>query len=486
MNKTKKVRDMSPDAPLGLGENLGFMFGAGASGILQFLFSAVLLVYYTQVVHVNPAVAASVIAVSKIFDGISDIAMGWVIEHSNSPRGKVRPWLLRAIIPTVICLLLCFWQPAGLAGTAQIVYMFVTYNLGVTVCYTVIWVSEQSLIGYMTLNAKSRSLIGGMHMIGTNIIANILVSSLYLPLSTAFGGGTPYTQKGFTMLILFYMAVYAVFTGICYLVCKERVSDAQLKAAQAASDISNTAGATKVSTTEIVKSLLTNKYVIICVLINMLVYFLMAASTTSTLTYYAQYVLGNLDLQASLTSINTLAMLVGLIATLGIVAKLGKRRTLLAGAIVLVIGYFLPLISTTTIVLTVGAVLRGIGFGLSGVPVGSILQDALTYGLWRDGFSSIGMGNATCSFANKVGTALGTAVLGFILDAGGFDGALAVQPPAAVNAISTAFIILPGIICIGIGVLAAVYDLDKKYAPMEAAIKEGKIGPHRDENLFTR
>lgn len=199
---TKKMgRDMSPDAELPLSEKLGYLSGATGVGIFQALFGTFMLVYYTNVAHVHPGVAGTIIAISRIFDGVSDLIMGRLVDGTKSKYGKARPWFLRMIIPAAICTILAFWQQAGLQGTLQMIYMFLTYNLAVTICNTAIAVPEQSLISYSTLNAKSRSSLGGMHMLGVNVIVALVVTSNFLKVSTALGGGNPYTQGGFTATV---------------------------------------------------------------------------------------------------------------------------------------------------------------------------------------------------------------------------------------------------------------------------------------------
>ena len=469
----KKVRNMSPDAALPLYVKLGYLSGSTAVGIFQALFATFMMVYYTNVAHVNPATAGTVIAVSRIFDGISDLVMGRIVDKTKSRSGKARPWILRMIIPAAISVILAFWQPAGLAGTAQIVYIFLTYNLAVTICNTAIFVPEQSLISYMTLDAKSRSHLGGMHMLGVNVIVALVVTSNFMKISTAFGAGDPYTQKGFTSTIIVCMILYAVLSLICYLVTRERVSDLGTEKEEVKSG--------EIPTGKVLASLFRNKYWLLTTGITILVYILLAA-TAGTTVYYAEHVAGNLDLQGSITQIYTLTMLAALIVTLVLlIGRLGKRNTVLVGMVFSVIGFFLPVLSHTPTMLHLGAGLRGIGIGIASVPVGSILQDSLTYGLWKDGFSAVGMGNAASSFANKLGTALGTAVLGWVLAGGGFDGAKAVQDTSALTAITFMYAWLPTILCAGILVLAIFYDLDgAKYTKIEQDIKAGKIGDKKE------
>ena len=172
---------------------------------------------------------------------------------------------------------------------------------------------------------------------------------------------------------------------------------------------------------------LTNKYWLICTGMTILVYILMGA-TSGTIVYYAEHVAGNLDLQGSVTSIYTVSMLVALLVTIAfIIGRLGKRNTIILGMFIAVVGYFFPVITHTPFMLHVGGVLRGVVFGIASVPTGSILQDTLTYGFWRDGFLAVGMGNAAASFGNKLGTALGTAILGWVLQLGGFVSDAATQ-----------------------------------------------------------
>lgn len=466
---------MSPDAALPLYEKLGYLSGATGVGIFQALFGTFMLVYYTNVAHVNPGIAATVIAVSRIFDGVSDLIMGRLVDKTKSKYGKARPWFLRMIIPAFICTVLAFWQPTGLEGTVQLIYMFLTYNLAVTICNTAIAVPEQSLISYATLNAKSRSSLGGMHMLGVNVIVALVVTSNFLKVSTAIGGGDPYTQGGFTTTIIICMVLYAVLSLICFFVMRERVSNISTEEEE------EKAKANDVPMQKVLKSLFTNKYWLICTGITILVYILMGA-TSGTTVYYAEHVAGNLELQGSITSIYTLTMLAALLITIVlIIGRLGKRNTIILGMGIAVVGYFLPVITHTPLMLHVGGALRGIGFGISSVPVGSILQDSLTYGLWRDGFSAVGMGNAAASFGNKLGTALGTAVLGWVLQLGGFVSDAATQSASAVSSITFMFAIFPTIVCAAILVLSFIYDLDgEKYTKIEAAIKEGKFGENRE------
>jgi GPH family glycoside/pentoside/hexuronide:cation symporter len=101
-----------------------------------------------------------------------------------------------------------------------------------------------------------------------------------------------------------------------------------------------------------------------------------------------------------------------------------------------------------------------------------LLQDSITYGQWLTNVPAIGMGNAASSFAMKIGSGIGTAALGWILGAGGFDN----DPTSAsaITSINVACIWVPVITCV-IGLICLIlFDLDKKYDLILADLEAGK------------
>ena len=88
-------------------------------------------------------------------------------------------------------------------------------------------------------------------------------------------------------------------------------------------------------------------------------------------------------------------------------------------------------------------VLKGIGMGAAGGMSLGMVADTIDYGVKKTGIQVAGIGNAGISAAQKLGLGLGTAVMGWILDAGGFDGQAAVQPASALTAINFCYTWIP-------------------------------------------
>ena len=458
-----KKRDMAPDAKLTGLDYLGYFFGAGTN-ILNLIVSAFLLIYYSNVLYLGLTEVGTVMAVSKVFDGVSDLIMGRIIDKTKSKYGKARPWYARMIIPTTVCVLLLFWMPAGFKGMMQYVYVFVTYNLVSTVCYTANAVAHASMIGFMTMNTKSRGMVGVMSM-ASNTVFTILVTNFFMKICRFFGGGDAYTQKGFTCTLICYIVLYAVSAILAFLLTRERINNV-MPAQDTEEDVP-----IKVA----LLSLVQNKYWILCNVMCLGFYFLMSFASSATV-YFAQYIMNDLDLQGTLSSTLYIVLLFGLVAALPVMMKIGKGNTMRIGLIISAIGYFIPQLTLQKPAVVGAMAIVGIGFGFIAAPAGSFLQDTLTFGQWRSGVSAIGMGNAVFSFVNKLSSALGIVVLGWVLDLGKFDAKLSVQPASALSAIKFLYIWLPALICVICVFLSAFYDLDKKLPFLEKEITAGRIG----------
>ena len=107
-----------------------FSYGCGDLGcnIIYSAMSSFLLFYYTDYVHVSAGVIGTIMLVSRVFDGITDLIMGIIVDRTKSRFGKCRPWILRMAIPFALAGILLFTVPSGLGNTAKLAYIFITYN----------------------------------------------------------------------------------------------------------------------------------------------------------------------------------------------------------------------------------------------------------------------------------------------------------------------------------------------------------------------
>lgn len=455
----KEAVKLNPNAKLSFVERFAYGLGDYSANLIYSSISAFLLVYYVSVLGVNAVTAGSIMAISKIFDGISDLVMGRIVDKTHSKMGKARPWLLRLCVPLAVCFVLMFSVPSGLTGKVQVAYMFLTYNLVSTIFYTGVNVPYSTLQGLMTTDQYERGLLGNFR----NLLATagtMTVNTFVMKLCIAFGDGEKYSQKGWTFTFIILGTAFVLLNLVTVYFCKERVVE---RAAEKG---------TEASVFECLKSLVKNKYWILMVIFLFVFYFMMSTFFGSAF-YFAQYVLGDESAYALTANALSAAQIIMLFITPFIMKKIGKRNTALVGVVGAAIAFVLTGLAGSNVTMVVAAnILKGLSFGCCGATSFGMLQDTITYGSWLTGVEAMGMGNAASSFCMKVGSGVGTAALGWILGAGGFN----TDPTSsgALTAINLSCIWIPFVICILGAVCMFFFDLDKYYGKAVSDLTQGK------------
>ncbi len=350
-----KTDNTNPNAKLSFVERFGYGVGDYAGNLVYSAISAFLLVYYTNVVGANAAAAASIIAISKIFDGISDLVMGYIIDHTHSKWGKARPWIARLCIPLAVCTVLMFSVPSSFVGKAQLAYMFLTYNLVSTIFYTGINVPYATMNGLMTTNQYERGLLGNFRMLLATA-GTMTINTVVLKLTTAFGGGDAYSQKGWTLTFVLLMLVFIGLNLFMFGVCRERVVE-QKKTEQAEKE--------QVSFVKGLAGLVKNKYWVLLVIALFAMYFMMSSFFGSAV-YYAKYNMGDESYYASISNCLSVAQIATMFVTPFIMKKTGKRNVFLMGMLISMAGFLLTGFTTDLTLVCVLSVVKGIGFGFGG------------------------------------------------------------------------------------------------------------------------
>lgn len=79
---------------LTLANKLAYGASTGGGSLFNQIASAFLLQYYTDTALIAAASIATMFLVARIFDGITDLAMGAIVDKTHTKLGKARPWLL--------------------------------------------------------------------------------------------------------------------------------------------------------------------------------------------------------------------------------------------------------------------------------------------------------------------------------------------------------------------------------------------------------
>lgn len=168
---------------------IGYMMG-DLGGCMTFaLMGSMVTRYYTNVLHVNTLVLATLLLVWNIWDAVNDPMMGALMDkmfakHRN-PKGKFRPWLLRAT-PLLAITAIAFWTlPTFFEGTAMLVVLFFC-KIAYEACYTMFNIPMGSMLSAMASNDSERASLSSARGFG-GMIGNMLPTMIFPLLLKKYG-----------------------------------------------------------------------------------------------------------------------------------------------------------------------------------------------------------------------------------------------------------------------------------------------------------
>lgn len=441
------------------GEIFGYGLGDLANNLVYGLVSGYATYYYTNSAGMAAGAVGTMFMISRIFDGISDIIMGLIIDRTKSKHGKARPWILWMAIPFAIAVVLQFTVPQSFSMTGKLIYAYITYNLLSTIIYTASNQAYGTLNVLITDNPQDRAKLSISRM-ALAMIGVIGMNATIMPLIRIFGNGS----RAWTIVAAIMGAISIVLFLITFWSTKERLGHDEEPEA-------NTVKKEKTDSKAAVKALFRNKYWVNRIIFSLAI--TIATMTSASNVYYAQYWLGNPDLTGMISIVNVIPMLVALALVNPLLKKIGNRNTSLVGAVIMVVGFIIQFLFPASLTMVLlGTGIRGFGTGLASALTAVMLGDTIDYGEWKSGIRTDGLVYSASTFGAKVGNGVATASLGWALAIGSFDASLAVQAAPALNAIRFVFTVLPLIAAALAVFLNLIYDLDKKMPQILHELKE--------------
>lgn len=452
-----KFTNVNASEKITVKERLAYGCGDFSSNIMYSAMAAFLMFYYTDYIGVSAAVVGSIMLFSRIFDGISDLIMGVIIDRTKSPFGKARIWILRLVIPYAIGTVLLFSVPAGWSEMAKYVYIFFSYNIAFTVLFTGINLPYATLTALMTQDQYERSVLSILRMILATC-GTLFIKTCTLPVVKFFGDDA----RAWTYTFVVFGALEIITFMITFLFTRERVNTSEDKRMSIPISLG-------------FKALVKNKYWFMATL-NLVLIFIAQGVNGSSEVYYAKEVLGNGNLVGTFSVALQVTQIVCMFFIAGFVKKFGKRNVLMTGAAIMIVGYGIMGIGAERLpVLIAGCMLRGVGNAGISACMFAMVTDTIEYGEWKTGIRTEGLINSAASFGQKIGNGLSNVVMGAILAAGGYVGTAATQTASAISAIKVSYIYVPIVLTVAQIIVLAFYHLDKEYDAILENIKKRRI-----------
>lgn len=464
----KKGYNLNEFAAISLKEKIAYFVGeCGSCGMFYYLTITLSTYFFTDVMHLSATTLGTIIIASRIFDGVSDLIVGSLVDRTHTKWGKARPWVLISTLPYALAMVLLYCLPATWTTAHQVAYVVITYNLAVTICYTVENIPWGSLPALMTRDKVQRSQMHSIRMLASPLGSAIGVSTA-MPLISAMGGRQ---QDWITVMSI--LAVVGVLCNIfAVAVIKERVVSQPEEAAQS-----------KKSNRKDIPSAVRNPYWWVAILIT-LVWNTFSVATATLTPYYTKYFLLNDQITTAINNAQTITMALSAFSCYWLTKKL-EKSAILKGTMVISLAGQLLLISNALnlTVILVGTVIRSVGFGCMGACMFAMATDAIEYGHWFTGHRAESTTYSAVGIGNKLGVLLGSGILTILLGAAGYDGTLSVQSASAMTMIRFLYLWTPVVLAVVTIVIMCCYRLDKRYNAVVSDLQQGLFregAPYRD------
>lgn len=443
--------------------NCGVIFYSCGDLASQFVWTFIgsyLTVFYTDIVGLAPAAAATIMMIARVWDAVNDPMMGAIAERTRSKFGRFRPYILFGSPLLAIFSVLCFTHPFAGSSKAGVIYAAVTYII-TGMLYTLVNIPYGALAAVMTEDAEQRNKINASRNVGMNVgilIVNGITANIMLFFSGK--GAEVANGNGYFMTAL----VYAIISIPCFLTVfftsKEQVVPEGTKE--------------KFSLKATITGLVTNKNLMILLVIMILQ---MAAwmGRIGVVIYYIMYCLGSFTLIPVIMLAPSVCGIVSSLLVPKVMSKFGKRTTLQIAVtcqgIALLAMYFTSFDNLTLIIIESGLV----GFFNVSFPCSlSLLGDAIDYNEYKIGVRNDGIAYATYGLAQKLGNAIGASVGVLLLAAFGYV-ANAQQTPETLHGINMVVNLMPAIIFFLTAIFAFTWRLkDSEADEVRAKLHERK------------
>jgi Na+/melibiose symporter-like transporter len=403
-NKGKKLNE---SGRVGFGRMMAWQ-SRQISTSIQLMVLAGLQLYCTNALGMNAALVGILLMGSKIFDGITDLVAGYVVDRTNTRWGRGRPYEF-CLIGLWVTTWLSFSVPAEAAIVVKSVWVVLAYTFTQSIFLTFLNASDTVYMVRAFNNEQAYiklSSFGGLITTTCVVIFNVI--------SPMLQARVLYNAAGWSRMVLFISMPMAIIGMMRFIFIKE--------------DKTVDTNTEKVNLKNILAVLRHNKN-IYPIAFAWFSYNLFG--NMGIVGYYFIYIVGSLEISGVMTVFAAIAML-----TLPLFPALLKKMapkqliqyslllTIPAGIILFIAKDKLPLLA-----------IGGFIGGLSSLPLNFLYRllviDCCLYNEWQGRPRMEGTLSSITGFAAKLGSAFGSFILGVLLSLSGFDGTLTVQSESA-------------------------------------------------------
>lgn len=451
---------MREDQKIPMWKKICYGCGAGGGNVMSTLLASFLLSYYTDTAGIAAAAIGTMFLICRLLDGITDFAMGGIVDKTNTKLGKARPWLIICAPLMCIGIILILSVPQGWSEAMKLVYAYITYIFLNCIVYTIFGIAHTALLARMTRDFKDRNTTSTVSSICNNL-AGLVVGTMITGLQIKFG----WTVTG---------VILGIIAGVLILIPGVTIKEVVGMDNEAAGQKKNTVPMSKQ-----LPAVFKNKYFWLALILGALT-LLVNANAIAAQIYYCNVVLENPMYMTVLMSFGQAPGIIILFFMPWFANKFSKRMFMSGGAVLMILGFVIVgLADQNTNMLLAGTILRSIGIGPMFAGLYAFCADAADYGEWKFGVRSEGLMASSQSIGSKIGIGFGSACTAWILAAVSYDPAAAVQSDAVISAIRFDYGWFGAIISAVLLVGVLLMDVEKYLPEIRATLGKTERKPGR-------
>jgi oligogalacturonide transporter len=192
-----------------IGYGLGDIYGGGSGVVISFYY----LIFLTDVIRIAPALAGTVILISKLYDSVTDPFEGIIADRTRTKLGRRRPYLL-AGIPLVFLSFFALFYPYSMESeTSRFIAVVVSYLFFSTVV-SIVMLNYNALHSEITLDYHERSSLSSIRIFFSTV-ASIVAALVPLEIVKIFPDiHTGYIVMGLAFGVFFALPFIATVSAV--------------------------------------------------------------------------------------------------------------------------------------------------------------------------------------------------------------------------------------------------------------------------------
>ena len=341
--------------------------------------------FYTDVLGLSGVVLTMMPVFSKIFDAITNIIMGRIIDKTKTRQGKARPWILISGVLIMLTGIMLYNVPRA-SQSVQLVWIVVSYNLFFAFAYTIYNMSHTLMVPLATRNTRQRDSLAMLTSTGTSMIPGMLVTIIMPILVAKMGVGL--SAQGNWAKVMSIISIFALPAVLVeYYFTKERVTEENIS-----DDGENTMQIAAMK--DQIKACVTNKYFWM-VMAFWAIFQLTQNLQTNVMLYFCNWVLGSSVTQGAtnqilVNAVGQAPLGFGIFILWPLIHKFGKRWVTQIGFVIAAVGCLIIFLTPHSLGTVLGGcVLKSFGM-LPTYAMAAFLAEAMDHIEWKNHYRADG------------------------------------------------------------------------------------------------